>query len=80
MKKVNIFIILAAVLFILCSVSISAYADDPNPPVVPGEHGAAGDVPVGAPIDEGIGFLLILGAGYGIKKLYSLNGVKTEEL
>ena len=80
MKKHNIFILLAAVIVFFCSISISAFADDPNPPIVPGEHGQAGNVPVGAPIDSGLGILLVLGAGYGAKKLYSLRGVKAEEL
>jgi hypothetical protein len=80
MKKYNIFILLAAVIFFLCSSSISAFADEPNPPIVPGGHGQAGDVPVGAPIDGGLSILLILGAGYGAKKLYSLRDVKTGEL
>jgi len=80
MKKNNIFILLAAAIVFLCSSSISAFADDPNPPALPGEHGKAGDVPVGAPIDGGVSILLILGAGYGAKKLYSLRDVKTGEL
>lgn len=63
---------LMGVLFaFLGGISLSAYGDDPNPPVVPGEHGKAGDVPVGAPLDGGLSILLILGAGYGAKKIYS---------
>jgi len=64
-------IILIAALFIfMLSGSVSAYADDPNPPVVPGTHGAAGNVPVGAPVDDGIFILMILGIVYGAKKIY----------
>jgi hypothetical protein len=80
MKKFNIFIFLAAVIFALCSGSVSAFADEPNPPVVPGQHGQGGDVPVGAPVDGGMSLLLILGAGYGVKKLIPMKDVKTAEL
>lgn len=79
MKKKNIFIFLAAAIIFLCAGSSSVFADDPNPPIVPGEHGMAGDVPVGAPIDGGLSILLVLGAGYGAKKLYSLRNVKAEK-
>ena len=68
MKK-QILLIAAFIVFML-SGSVYVYADDPNPPVVPGTHGAAGDIPVGAPIDNGIYILMILGIGYGAKKLY----------
>ncbi len=78
-KNINIFIFLATVIIFLCVGSVSAFADDPNPPIVPGDHGHAGDVPVGAPIDGGLYVLLILGAGYGAKKLYSLKNVKAEK-
>ena len=54
---------------LLC-LSFSVFANDPNPPPPPGEHGLSGDQPVGAPIDGGLGILLLLGVGYGIKKLY----------
>ena len=70
MKSQKKFILLLTVLAIMTSFSLSTYADGPNPPTVPGEHGAAGNVPVGAPIDGGITILLLLGAGYGAKKLY----------
>jgi len=78
MKKTNIFVFLAAVAFFLCTSTVAAFADDPNPPVVPGDHGHAGDVPVGAPIDGGLSILLVLGAGYGAKKLHTLRNAKTE--
>jgi len=78
-KNINIFIFLATVIVFLCIGSASAFADDPYPPTVPGDHGHAGDVPVGAPIDGGLYVLLILGAGYGAKKLYTLKNVKVEK-
>jgi hypothetical protein len=73
--------LLSGVLFTLfCSISFSALADDPNPPVVPGEHGAAGDVPVGAPIDNGVIILLAMGVGYATFKLFSSRKIKAEKL
>ena len=65
------FILIASLFIFILSGSVSTYADDPNPPVVPGTHGAAGDVPVGAPIDDGIFTLLIFGIVYGAKKVYN---------
>jgi hypothetical protein len=54
--------------------AISLFADPPeapNPPNPGGTPVGNGD-PVGAPLDGGVGFLLILGVGYGVKKIYSL--------
>ena len=49
-----------------------AYADEPldNPPPPPGGGHGGGGNSQGAPIDGGLGILLLLGAGYGAKKLY----------
>jgi len=50
---------------------IVAFADGPNPPPInPNDSGP----PVGAPIDDGLFFLLVLGAGYGAWKLYKVQG------
>ena len=46
----------------------------PAPPV--GGGGGGGGVPVGAPIDGGMGILLALGFAYGGKKLYTIRKVK----
>ena len=74
------FFFLSISLTFFCGISLSSYADDPNPPSVPGQHGVAGDVPVGAPIDNGVVILLALGAGYAVFKLFSTRKVKAEEL
>ena len=74
------FLFLGVLMALFCSISCMVYADDPNPPTVPGDHGHAGDVPVGAPIDGGLFVLLILGAGYGAKKIYSLRKEKEDGL
>lgn len=49
--------------------ALPAYSDDPDAPPPPSEHGAGGNQePVGAPIDGGLGILLVMGAVYGGKK------------
>jgi len=74
------FLFLGVLMALFCSISFSVYADDPLPPTVPGDHGHAGDVPVGAPIDGGLSVLLILGAGYGAKKIYSRRKEKEDDV
>lgn len=41
-----------------------------------GSH--VGQTPVGAPIDGGLSVLLLLGAGYGVKKIYNLKKKEKE--
>jgi hypothetical protein len=41
-----------------------------------GSH--VGQTPVGAPIDGGLSILLLLGAGYGVKKIYNLKKAEKE--
>lgn len=79
MKTFSKFLSMCGIIAIFCAISLSSYADEPNPPLVPGDHGVAGDVPVGAPIDGGLSILLVLGAGYGAKKIYSLKNAKEEK-
>jgi hypothetical protein len=72
MKSRRKFLFLAlALMGVLSCFTLKTFADDPLP-TVPGQHGTAGDHPVGAPIDSGLIVLLALGAGYGAKKLYDL--------
>lgn len=59
-------------ILLLTAFSLTSFADDPNPPTVPGDHGHAGDIPLGAPIDGGLSIFLVLGAGYGARKLYRI--------
>lgn len=49
-----------------------AIADEPldSPPPPPGGGHGGGGNQQGAPIDGGLGILLILGAGYGVRKLH----------
>jgi len=46
-------------------------ADGPGPPPPPGAHAQSGNQgPAGAPIDGGLGILLLFGAGYGARKYF----------
>jgi hypothetical protein len=77
MKK---FIRSFVLLFTVCLLSLSfssVCADPTDPPPVP-DHGQNGGDPVGAPIDGGVGILLLMGAGYAARKLYSVKKEKAE--
>ncbi len=77
--KTCVKVLFLGVLFtVFCCISLLSYAEGPNPPIVPGEHGTSGNVPVGAPIDSGVIILLFLGAGYSAVKLFSARNEKTE--
>jgi hypothetical protein len=55
-------------------IAITLFADPPetpNPPNPGGSPVGNGD-PVGAPLDGGLSFLLILGGAYGARKIYSI--------
>jgi len=59
------------------------YADPPGPPTDHGSSGNQDPEPVGAPIDGGLGVLVLLaaGAGYGgLKMARSFKKKETEEL
>jgi len=58
-------------LFILVPV-FSLLADPPGPPNPGGDPSGGENPPVGAPIDEGTGFLMVLGGMYGGWKLYQM--------
>ena len=65
---------------VLCwgGTSITGWADPPDAPPMPGNHGQNGNAPVGAPIDGGLGILLALGATYGGRKVWTLWKEKRE--
>ena len=58
-------------IWMFAGTAIQGFADPPDPPPMPGNHGQNGAPPVGAPIDGGLGILLALGATYGGKKLWT---------
>jgi hypothetical protein len=69
MKK-NIFkkVLMTALVVVI---SMALNAQDPPPPP---DSGAQGFQPVGggAPVGNGLAFFLLLGAGYGTKKIYNI--------
>ena len=72
MKKIKKIIAILVVLQGLMLLNV--YGDPPDPPNPPNPGGSPvgnGD-PVGAPIDGETGFLLVLCAGYGARKIYSM--------
>ncbi|MCX6267697.1 MAG: hypothetical protein NTW16_10120 [Bacteroidetes bacterium] len=71
--------------FILLAIFALPLVSLPDPPGPPGSGTAGstqggGQVPVGAPIDGGLGILLALGLGYGGKKLYNARKSKQENM
>jgi hypothetical protein len=72
-KYIRIFIIPALVLLFVF-IWVSTFADSPSPPPLPGEHGGGGNV--AAPIDGGLGLLLVMGLGYAGKKLFQSRNKK----
>jgi hypothetical protein len=72
MKK-NLLRFLLVVQFLILPMLISGViADPPGPPGPGGPPGGGGGIPVGGPIDDGIGILLALGITYGCFKLYEI--------
>lgn len=72
MKK---YLKIIATLVVIHGITVmNTFADPPdmlNPPN-PGSSPIGNGNPVGAPIDEGLGFLLVLSACYGARKIYSI--------
>jgi len=77
MKKIKAILVLFAI-FAMPFLSISDPPGGPDPNLN-GNGTGNGTTPVGAPIDGGLGILVILGASYGIKKVYSAKKSKSEE-
>ncbi|MEI7724644.1 MAG: signal peptidase [Bacteroidota bacterium] len=73
--------LLLTLTFLFTSMFIfNGMADEPldNPPPPPGGGHGGGGNSQGAPIDGGLSILLVLGAGYGAKKLYKSRKEKRE--
>ncbi len=65
--------ILVAVLLFITLPLCGILAEPPDgPPPDPGGDPGPGGSPVGAPVGNGEVFLITLGVGYGIRKLYRL--------
>jgi hypothetical protein len=78
MKKLFRRIFLVAQLITLPLFISGVFADPPGPPNPGGDPSGNGGVPVGAPIDNGIGVLLILGMVYGCYKIYEILKKRSE--
>lgn len=77
-KKLTIVVLLAGASFFPGE---SLYAvDPPPPPASGGGHNLGGNqgAPTGAPIENGVGILLLLAAGFGVYALYKTRK-KTEQ-
>ncbi len=70
------------ILTLVFSVALLApltHADPPGPPGPGGDPGGSGGVPVGSPVDGGIGILLAMGIAYGGFKLIPRKDQKIHE-
>jgi hypothetical protein len=76
--RIRIFLVsfLMALFFLT---SLSSFAEEPDPPILPGQHGAGGDVSVGAPLDNEVIFLLVIGAAYGAYRISLARKAKMKE-
>ncbi|MCK9422758.1 MAG: hypothetical protein M0Q38_09175 [Bacteroidales bacterium] len=74
----NIIKFLTLLSLIICAIFITKPLKA-NPPDPPAHHGeTTNQDPAAAPIDGGLGILLLLGAGYGGRKLYKSRKKKEE--
>jgi hypothetical protein len=72
MRKILNILTVSLILSIAIFLTDSLYAQTQAPPP-PQTHGVGGDVPGGgAPVGEGIIFLVAMGAAYGARKVYSM--------
>jgi hypothetical protein len=69
MKRAILKVLLVAQLIVMPLFLAGVFADPPGPPGPGGDPGSSGGVPVGAPIDNGVVFLIGLGLVYGCYKL-----------
>jgi hypothetical protein len=77
--RIKIFLV-SFLMALFCLTSLSTFAEEPDPPILPGEHGTGGDVSVGAPLDNQVVFLLVLGAAYGAYRITLARKAKTKEI
>jgi len=78
MKKKILFL---AALLTLGTFTLLAQAPPkpPNDPSLGGTNGPiGGEGPAGVPIDGGLGILLVLGAGYAVKRVYNARNLTSE--
>lgn len=79
--KTNIKIVSLKIFTVLFSLmTLSTFAEEPDPPILPGEHGLGGDLAVGAPLDDNLILLLVAGAAYGAYRIYLARKARTKRL
>jgi hypothetical protein len=69
MNKLLLKVFIISQLSLFSLVSIGVFADPPGPPTPGGNPIGNGD-PVGAPIENGVFILILMGIAYGSFKLY----------
>jgi hypothetical protein len=74
MKKSLKPLFVSLILFYFIAIDYTCLAQEPpHPPPPPSEKGTATNHgPAGAPVDPGTGILLMLAAGYGLRKVYNV--------
>ncbi|MCX6245403.1 MAG: hypothetical protein NTU98_11975 [Bacteroidetes bacterium] len=75
MKKTFLRIIFTVQMMLLPIFTASIFADPPGPPSPGGDpnpHAGGTGLPVGGPIDDGLGLLLALGIAYGAYRFYDI--------
>ena len=70
MKKIRSFVIIA----MLTALPVLLFSQPL--PYQNGNSSTVGNTPVGAPIDGGLTILMLLGVGYGARKIYSIKKEK----
>ncbi len=78
MKKIRRSLFVIA-LILIPAITSYVLADPPAPPAPGANPSTSGGVPVGAPIDNGIFILLVLGVVYGTCKIFELKKAKSLE-
>jgi hypothetical protein len=69
------------IVVLMIVINFNLNADVPPPPGGSGGSGPGGsDLPVGAPVNNGIGLLLLLGLAYGVFRIIKIaNEIQTEK-
>jgi hypothetical protein len=72
MKKSILIISIIALLILIPFFITGVFADPPGPPGPGGNPNGGGGIPVGGPIEDGIGVLIALSIAYGSYKIVGI--------